>query len=297
LPGDFNDPTRQSELMDLSVLTPTSKEFIEKKLQMKTQTIDAYVRGFLPHFFSPDGPSDPTKYQLLIAELARHGQLIDDPALRKILASLRLVPTMDGKWGTPQGTYYRSQLLIDLIGDANHLWVDQSRFPTGLSARSFLENLGIQRSASPAHLVDRMAAVARDSSPNEVARKASAVAFYELCDRYDKSKESVGVRDAINRLQTLQCFPAEGDALAWHLARTLYAPYRSDGFRSQAKILDFKDTQRLKSEVLALLSVTTEPDTTLVVAHFLWCIEHNVEPHFYTYQILNERSTKGDPAV
>lgn len=297
LPGDFKDPTGQSELMDLSALTSISREFIEKKLQVKTQTIDAYVRSFLPRFFSASGPSDPTKFPSLILELSRHNQLIDSPSLRAVLAALPLVPTMDGKWGSPQSVYYRSDRLVELLGDDEKLWVDESRLPAGISARSFLQNLGIRRSPSPTHLVDRMVAIARNSAPTEVARKSSAAAFYELCDYYDKSKENVEIRSAITHLGALQCFPAEGDMQSWHLARALYAPYRSEGFRSQAKILDFRDMQRLKSEVLGLLNVTTEPETKLVVAHFLWCIQHKIEPHYYTYQILSERSAKADQAV
>src|SRR5271165_6626585 len=99
--------------------------------------------------------------------------------------------------------------------------------------------------------------VTTDALPNSDSIRACASAFYELC-RHPEASEMVG---ALKLLSTLRCFPAEDDAEHWHLARELYAPYRSEGFRSQVKVLAFRDTQRLSYAVLEQLGVAMEPDT------------------------------------
>ena len=45
------------------------------------------------------------------------------------------------------------------------------------------------------------------------------------------------------------------------LRDSLYAPYRADAFRSQAPILDFRNTARLKTDLLETLGITINPPT------------------------------------
>jgi hypothetical protein len=293
LPGDFEDPTGESDLLDPACFTPSAREFIERKLGVHNQSLETFVRDFLPRFVGIDGPTDPTKYPRLVLELSRHVRLINDDSLRSLLASLALVPTADGKWATPGRTYFRTEELAAVLGDNKALWVDVTRAGADKSTKSFLRNLGIRQTPSPEHLVQRMWDVTSAGPPNNESIRACAAAFYELC-RHHEASDVVSV---LKFLSTLRCFPAEEDAEHWHLARELYAPYRSEGFNSQVKILAFRDTQRLSYAVLEQLGVTMEPDTRVVVRHLQWCVENSVEPHVFTYQILNERSPKEESVV
>src|SRR5205823_6611991 len=99
-------------------------------------------------------------------------------------------------------------------------------------------------------------------------------------------------RDVLADLRQASCFPAENDEEQWYSPSSLYAPYRPEAFRSQAKILDFKNMLRLKRGLLEELGVSTEPETKLVVGHLKYCMERNEKPADTTYQILNERATK-----
>ncbi len=297
LPGNFTDPTGQADLLDTSVLTESVREFLSSKLAVQTQTIEAFVQTVLPTFFDNDGPLDAPKYSRLITELANHPALVDDDNIRRLLGSLPIVPTQDGDWSRPVNTYRRTDDLVKVLGDALHLWLDASRIPNTRSVHTFIDSLGIRRSPSARHLVDRMLSIAVEYLPTEDAKRASSEAFYVLCDNYDEWKEKKVVQDAIADLRKAACFPADGDSEEWHTADSLYAPYRADAFRSQANILDFRNTARLQTKLLEDLDVSINPETRLVIDHLQHCVTAGVQPHISTYQVLNERAQRSDPLI
>ena len=296
LPGEFTDPTGKADLLDTSVVAGRIREFVSRRLAVKTQTIESYVETVLPTFFDDDGPLDPTMYTALISELANHSGLLNNERPCSILRSLPLVPTRDGGWSVPSETYCRSELLVRALGDATHLWLDGSRLPKAHSVRAFLDGLGIRRAPTARHLVDRILGIADGSPPTEDARRASGEAFYVLCENYDEWKDDASFREAIVELGSAACLPAQGDPENWHIPDSLYAPYRADAFRSQARILDFRHTARLKTELLEVLKVTINPPTELVIGHLKHCMERGIGPHRATYQVLAERADS-DPLI
>jgi hypothetical protein len=297
LPGNFTDPTGQADLLETSVLTDSAREFVSSKLGVQTQTIEAFVQNVLPRFFNDDGPLDAQKYTRLISELASHPALVNDENIRRLLGALPIVPTQDGRWSRPTNTYRRTDDLVKVLGDATHLWLDASRVPNARSVHTFIDSLGIRRSPLAQHLVERMLFIAEKYLPTEDAKRASGDAFYVLCDHYDEWKEKPFFQGAIDSLRGVACFPAEGDTENWHSAGDLYAPYRAEAFRSQANILDFRNTARLKTELLEDLDVTINPETRLVIDHLQYCVKTGAQPHVSTYQVLNERAQRSDPLI
>lgn len=297
LPGNFTDPTGQADLLDTSVLTESARDFLSTKLAVQTQTIEAFVQTVLPTFFDDDGPLDATKYMRLISELANHPTLVNDDNICRLLGSIPIVPTQDGGWSRPVNTYRRTEDLVKVLGDSPHLWLDPGRIPNTRSVHTFVDSLGIRRSPVARHLVDRMLYIAEKYLPTEDARRASSEAFYVLCDNYEEWKEKKAFQDAIDDLRQAACFPADGDAEEWHTADSLYAPYRADSFRSQANILDFRNTVRLKTELLKELNVSINPETSLVINHLQHCVSTGAQPHVSTYQVLNERAQQSDPLI
>lgn len=297
LPGNFTDPTGQTDLLDTSVLSESARDFLSTKLGVQTQTIEAFVQTVLPTFFDDDGPLDATKYTQLISELANHPTLVNDEDVRRLLGSIPIVPTQDGGWSRPVNTYRRTDDLVKVLGDALHLWLDASRIPNTRSVHTFIDSLGIRRSPIARHLVDRMLSIAEKYLPTEDAKRASSEAFYVLCDNYEEWKEKKAFQDAIDDLRQAACFPADGDAEEWHTADSLYAPYRADAFRSQANILDFRNTVRLNTELLEELDVSINPETRLVINHLQHCVTTGAQPHVSTYQVLNERAHRSDSLI
>ena len=297
LPGDFADPTGRADLLDTSVLSGRARDFVSRKLGVKTQTIEAYVQAVLPDFFDDAGPLDPAKYGPLITELADHPALANEEGTRGILSSLPLVPIRDGGWSRPVDTYRRSERLVRALGDAMHQWLDEGRVPDTPSVHAFLDLVGIRRSATARHLVDRILAIADGFPPGDDARRDSSEAFYALCDNYEAWREEAPFREAIDDLRRADCLPAAGDPEEWHAPGELYASFRADAFRSQARILDFRTTARLKTELLEALGVTINPPTKLVIDHLKHCMARGAGPHLSTYQVLNERAQASDPLV
>ena len=297
LPGNFTDPTGLGDLLETSVLTDAARDFVSGKLGVQTQTIEAFVQNVLPRSFNNDGPLDVQAYARLISELASHPALVNDENTRRLLGALPIVPTQDGQWSCPTNTYRRTDDLVKVLGDATHLWLDISRVPNTRSVHNFIDSLGIRRSPMAQHLVDRMLFVAENYLPTENARRASGDAFYVLCDHYEEWKEKPFFHNAVDRLRRTECFPADGDTETWHSASALYAPYRAEAFNSQANILDFRNTVRLKTELLEDLDITINPETALVIAHLQYCMKTGVQPHVSTYQVLNERAQRSDPLI
>lgn len=297
LPGNFSDPTGQADLLDTSVFTDSARNFLTTKLEVQTQTIEAFVRTVLPTFFNNDGPLETTKYTQLINELANHPTLVNEDDIRQLLGTLQIVPTQDGGWSFPVNTYRQTDELTKVLGDTLHLWLDVSRIPNTRSVQTFIDSLGIQQSPLARHLVDRMLSIAENYLPTEDAKRASSDAFYVLCDNYEEWKETKEFQDAILELGQAACFPAVGDSEKWRTANSLHAPYRADAFRSQANILDFRNTVRLKPELLKELDISINPETRLVINHLQHCITTGVKPHVLTYQVLNECAQRSDPLI
>lgn len=296
LPGDFSDPIGRADLLDTSVLSGRGREFVSGKLGVRTQTIDAYVRNVLPDFFGDAGPLEPAKYGRLMAELAGHPSLVNDEGTGTLLASLPLAPTRDGGWSRPDDTYRRTEGLVKVLGEADHLWLDESRVPGARTVHQFLDLVGVRRTVKPRHLVDRILRIADNSPPGDDARIACGEAFYALCDNYGTWREDTAFLDAIADLRQTDCLPADGDREEWHPPDSLYAPFRAEAFRSQARILGFRTTARLETRLLEDLGVTINPPTRLVIEHLKDCMARDTAPHWSTYQVLNERAVS-DPTI
>ena len=96
--------------------------------------------------------------------------------------------------------------------------------------------------------------------PTEEAKKSSGEAFYFLSDHYDEWKERKDFKESIHLLKEANCFPADDDTEKWYTASDLYAPYRAEAFNSQVYVLGYRNTSRLKTELLKELGISTEPE-------------------------------------
>jgi len=292
LPGNFTDPIGVSNLLDINVLTAPAREFVSTKLRIETQNIEAFVRNVLPRVFSDDGPIYEDKYLLLITELSKHPTLVNDDECLELLGSLPIMPTQDGGWAQPSETYRRSDDLVEILGETARLWIDTDRIPDIKSVQNFIDTLGVRKKPKPQHLVDRMIDIAENSLPTEEAKRASAEAFYALCDYYEDLKDDDSFIEDLDGLRHTNCFPAERDNEQWYFNEDLYAPYQSKAFDSQANILDFRNRARLSRDLLDELNIKISPETKLVVDHLMQCVDKGEKPHISTYQVLNDRAPK-----
>ena len=299
LPGDFADPIGASTLLDAEAFDARTKEFLQQRLGIRRQSIRVFIQDVLPRFFQDGRAIDLQRYQKLMVELSNHGGLLDDEQVAAALAGLALVPTQDGGWHAPSQTYFHTDILEEVLGDVSAFWVDESRLPPKRSVRQFLTTLGIRTVPSAADLVSRVLHISEAESPSEEPREASARAFYAIGDQFGTwaAQKDGPALPEVNRLRTAHCLPADRFQDEWFRPTDVYAPYRAAAFESQAKILSFKNTQRLNRSLLDAIGVKIEPPTSLVIAHLRHCRTNNAAPSDVVYQVLNERAVSADAAV
>jgi hypothetical protein len=295
MPGDFTDPTGQANLLDMTVISDEVKKFLSEKLDMKKQNIQEFVATVLPIFFNNQEKIDISKYKLLISELIKNQhKLIDDDATKKILRENLLIPTQSGHWRIVQAVYRKTDDLVKILGENNSLWLDEQKIPSEETVKNFINSLGILTTPKIDDLINRILQIAKESQPTKQSIDTCAIAFYFLCDLFKKKQIDL---DKVDRLKNQKCFPAKNDNDNWYTPSELHAPYRSEGFDSQAKIIAFSDTSKLDKEILSTIGVNTEPSTEIVINHLLYCIESKEKPHKTTYTILNERSGKDSDKI
>ncbi|SMC73687.1 DUF3883 domain-containing protein [Polynucleobacter kasalickyi] len=297
MPGNFNDPTGEANLLDMSGLNNSVKEFFSAKLTIKTLTLKAYILDVLSNFFNEGRDINLHKYNSLMIELASHQNILDDSEIIQKLKSIKIAPTMDGGWNLPKNIYRKTDVLVKILGDGNHHWLDINRLPNKISVNNFIDSLEILKSPIPNHLVNRIISISNHNKPTEEAIKHSSEAFYVLCEKYDQWKDLDTFNDAINNLRNEKCFPAEGDSENWYESRSLYTPYRAAAFRSQVNVLGFANQSRLKKEVLEKLGITWTPNTAIVINHLKNFIKNGTQPTLTTYEVLNERAKEKDTLV
>jgi hypothetical protein len=299
LPGNFEDPTGQAELLETSFLSTRTRNFVEHKLNVKSQTVDAFIRTVVPQFMGTEGPDDLAAYQRLIVNLSNHAGLLDNDELRMLLSETLLIPSMDGGWQKTNHVYFQTDELISLLGNNKSIWIDKSRLHGSRSVTAFINNLGVLQKPIAAHLTDRLLGIAEAFSPDVKARKSSEKVFYELCDIYQENQSDSSISNSVSRLLSISCLPVDGDFENWHIPQEIYAPFRYQAFSSQAAVLDFKNTQRINSDLklLSVLGISIRPETQLVVDHLLYCVEKGLAVNNVVYQVLNERARDSDTEI
>ena len=181
----------------------------------------------------------------------------------------------------PHNAYRRTENLVKGSRGGLPPLVGYRRIPNTRSVQSFIDSLGILTSPIARHLVDRMFDLAQKFLPSDDAKRSSGEAFYVLCDKYEEWKDKKSFHDVIDDLRCTECFPAAGDLEKWHSPGSLYAPYRAEAFSSQAKILDFRNTVRLKTDLLEKLQVAINPETNLVINHLDALLRKRTLSHMY----------------
>ena len=128
LPGDFEDPIGVVSLLAKEYYDAVTQEFLRDTLRVDRQSLETYVTTQLPGFFENAPPVG--KYRELLTVLAKHSSsLLCSQVLKDTLCELRMVPTRDGGWSTPNRTYKHDEVLDRLLGFGPEWWLDETRTP------------------------------------------------------------------------------------------------------------------------------------------------------------------------
>ena len=300
LPGNFDDPIGHSQMLDSSYLSSKVEKFIEKKLEIKRQTIEAYIETMLPTLFANGvWAKDNKTFSALMLTFANHETLLQDENTLNLLRQTPLIPNKDGAWETPsEHIYFYNKKLAELIGDKKCNWIDEEIFQKDKSIKKFFQNLGISSKASIYILLDRMIDLAKENSPQTEIVQKSANVFYALCKFYINSsdkEEFIGlVKDELHGLELDEnstCFPILNNNEEWYSsADYIYEPYEYKSFKtSNVSILAFTDLEKIKNcENLLQLFNFQKVDIHPVIEHLKNCIESKEPVDKQIYKILSD---------
>lgn len=297
LPGGFKDPIGKFDILDTSLYDEKSKIFLREVLNVQELTLESYIKEHLEQILD-DGLSDE-KYVALIKEMASHNTLRHSE-VRHILAGLPLVKTMSGEMQRPTDCYFRTDELVEILGDKDDLWADISLFSQDISdeVRFFLERIGMKKRPSLAHALDRLDEITDKTDPDEDSCKAVGHIYnfiYQtfldenLVEKEDKYAEE------IERLRDTDWLPATiaGELTEfWYAPHEIYQHFRSSGFDSQVSVLGIRS--HVKGEFLDFLHMPAAPDTQVIINHLIYCSENKTPPTDVVYQLLNERAKNGE---
>ena len=291
LPGDFEDPIGVVSLLVKECYDAVTQEFLRDSLGVDRQSLEYFVTTQLPRFFENGPPVG--RYKKLLTVLTKHSySLLDSTSLKDTLRKLRMVPTRDGGWSTPNRTYKHGEELERLLGFGPEWWLDETRTPGRRTTDAFLLDLGVRDAPCAEHLVLAMTELTEEQPPSLEAQKRAESLFYVICDNFARWKEEGGVDlECLEMCKSDAIFPADGIFDEWFCGEDLYGPYRSAAFTSQARFLPFRIMQRLDPNALNFFGINFEPTTDLVIAHLRHCVVEGTAVSPLAYRILNERAS------
>ena len=300
LPGNFDDPIGDSQMLDSSFLSPMVEKFIEKKLEVKRQTIKAYIETMLPTLLiDGEWTKDNKTLSALILTFAKHENLLEDEETLTLLKETPLIPNKDGAWEVPSDSiYFYQKKLAELIGNDKDHWIDEKEFSEDKSIKKFFKGLGISTKPSSFILLRRMIKLSREHSPTPEVVQKSANAFYALCELYISSSDKdeflnllKDYKDNLELDEYCDCFPILNDSKNWHSSsEDIYEPYDYKSFESSnVNILAFTTLEKIVGcEELMQFFTFKKVEIDPVIEHLQNQIENNKPSDLKIYKVLSD---------
>ena len=298
LPGDFEDPTGFASHLHPKCLSKPIQNFLEKKLGVQRQTIEAYIEFILPKYFSEDGPEDIEMYQKLMATFAGHKKLLKDESTLELLNETALIPTKSGEWKTPGEVYFYDKQLSQFIGNYEELWIDEKKLSKKDTIQKFVKKLGVLKEPLPQHLIEHMETLSEGNLPTKKIVERSSLIFDKLCELYLKHESSENISGwGYSNIRYI-VLPIIGDHQNWHratgsLGDEIFAPIKLKAFEySSANILAYKPTSKFEDceNLFERIGVQTQIKFEYVVEHLQHCLDHKKSIHTDVFEALNQFS-------
>ena len=286
LPGDFEDPTGVAPFLHPKILTKKFERFLEKKLDIQRQTIEAYIEFILPKFFYDDGPLDIDLYQKLMGIFSNHKNLLKDENTIYLLSNTQLIPTKSNTWKKPYEVYFYNKKLKELIGDHDDYWVDQKKLSNSLAFKKFIVDLGVSVDPSPEHLINHLIDLTSEQSPTKLIVAKCSNIFRELCELYEnKEEEIIDLLDEYIVNEPL--LPVIGDNDNWYRGDEIFTSRYKSIKHSSANLLAYNlPHNKYSKEILSALSIT-EINSNHVIEHLKACIDQKYKIQYEVFEILN----------
>ena len=283
LPGDFEDPFKLAGLVDLRTLGGR-REFL-RDLGARVLDFPTFVRDYLPIALA-DGNSTSNYRGLAISLLAgRIRELRDDPKIRETLSKLPIVLCIDGECRPPDDCYFHEPTVEQVLGREANIAVLPSKDETAV--RELFRWLGTQSAPRPRDIVKTVRRISAGPCGERSVQWIQNIVVH-LGRRFQETP----IPPELRQLREIEWLPARRDRSRWFQPSSLYAPYQSYLFESQASVLDVPNPDR---RMLEHFGVRINPYPGLVVRHLLHCASRGEPVNPEVYRFLNDNTS--DPAV
>ena len=283
LPGDFEDPFKLAGLVDLGALDGR-REFLR---DLGAQVLDfrTFARDFLPKALK-DGNSTSQDRDLGISLLAgRISELRNHPDVRELYSKLPIVLCVDGQSRPPDECYFDEPTVQQVLGPEANIAVLPSNDETAV--QELFRWLGTLSAPRPRDIVKTVRRISAGPCKEQSIQRIQHIVAH-LARRFQETP----IPTELEQLRAIEWLPARRDKSRWHQPRSLYAPYQSYLFESQAAVLDVPTPDR---KILEFFGVSINPSPRLVVQHLLYCARRDEPVNPEVYRFLNDNAS--DPAV
>lgn len=284
LPGDFEDPLRMADVLDVEVL-PRFHDFL-RDLGIQELSLPVFVgRHLIPALKGNDVTAKRRKAATLFLARKR-SEVSEEEGIQESLAEVPLVECRDGEFRLPGECYFPEEGIVAVLGAD----VNVAQIPDEHEAiyRELLEWLGVADVPRNSDILGRINKLVESPPVPETVGVIQRV-FEFLGQQFRLSGEVIP--EGLDKLKDLSWLPADKDTQKWRLPNELHAGFQKYLFSSQADFLDVPlAVQQKSTEFLEFLEVATSPDTDLVVSHLLHCANTGVQVHQNVYRHLNEKS-------
>ena len=284
LPGDFEDPFKLTDLVDVEVLG-RRREFL-LYLGAKNLSFRTFVRDYLPAVLNDEASNPDIRHAAIFLLAERIGELRDDNEMRALLSALPMVLCTDGQCRRPDDCYFSDEVVHEVLGQQANIALLPPRRDS--VARDLFDWLGTERIPRLRDVVNTVRGIA-----GRPCEDTSVLRIQRIVAHIGRRFQDRPIPSQLEALRTLQWLPAREDRNQWHQPKALHAPYQSYLFESQAAVLDVP--QSTIREFLDFLGVHINPSPGLVVQHLLYCAERDEAVNTEVYRFLNDNAD--DPAL
>ncbi len=288
LPGGFDDPLKETDLVDM-IRLGGFRDFL-RFLSAKELTFTDYVENYVSQAFAPNSVvSMKVKHKLLDILSTRIGEIGQDEWLKTKLAETNIVECTDGEFRQPNEVYFSCKEVQEVLRNSVHY----ARLPKKSEGRTeFYRWLGVESRPRPydvSQFIDELTAVTPNQNSTHVTKRILEIigkTFPNLPDN---------VKNCYRVLQSKAWLLSESDSSKWYKPGQLYAAYNKNLFESQAQFIDLPvGIQRRINDFLRYLGVNLSPQPFHVVRHLLECSKGDDVPPKGIYQWLNDNTQPGD---
>lgn len=283
LTGDFEDPLRLAQLVDLDALGG-GRDFLERVLKVPQLDFITYVREWVPSVVRNRQLKADDKLKLIKILAENLGKLREHKDIAATLSGLSIVWCGAEDFFPAAMVWFDTKEVRELLGPE----IKIAKLPEEKSeaVRELYLWIGVSPEPTPKDIVNRIRRIV-ENPPDSVKVRLLGRLIEFISTKWtlwdDAEKEQFAVLKRINWL------PGSKDATRWFNPRDIYSIFRFYLFESQGNFLNIDNgIQRKASAFLEYLGIKSEPQANQVVRHLLFLSQHEKPVTQEIYVFLNQ---------